>query len=73
MENEIIFENKTKCETHSPHEKCLSLNCFNPQINFPMCTIATMPRLPEHCVEYARILQWPKERPFGGLRQSKCI
>eukprot|EP00064_Thunnus_orientalis_P025642 superscaffoldBa00013531_g26039 len=24
-----------------------------------------MPRLPEHCIEYARILQWPKELPFG--------
>ncbi|CAB1314815.1 unnamed protein product, partial [Coregonus sp. 'balchen'] len=23
-----------------------------PDINFPMCTIASMPRLPEHCVEY---------------------
>uniref|UniRef100_M4APQ4 NEDD8-activating enzyme E1 catalytic subunit n=1 Tax=Xiphophorus maculatus TaxID=8083 RepID=M4APQ4_XIPMA len=45
-----------------------TLELYPPQvINFPMCTIATMPRLPEHCVEYARILQWPKERPFGGF------
>lgn len=36
------------------------------QVNFPMCTIASMPRLPEHCIEYVRILQWPKEQPFGG-------
>ncbi len=36
------------------------------QINFPMCTIASMPRLPEHCVEYVRMLLWPKEKPFGG-------
>ena len=36
------------------------------QINFPMCTIASMPRLPEHCVEYVRVLLWPKEKPFGG-------
>ncbi|XP_031650253.1 NEDD8-activating enzyme E1 catalytic subunit-like [Oncorhynchus kisutch] len=34
-------------------------------INFPMCTIASMPRLPEHCVEYVRMLQWPKDKPFG--------
>ncbi|XP_014343459.1 NEDD8-activating enzyme E1 catalytic subunit isoform X5 [Latimeria chalumnae] len=34
-------------------------------INFPMCTIASMPRLPEHCIEYVRIFQWPKEQPFG--------
>lgn len=43
---------------------CGSVVCF--QVNFPMCTIASMPRLPEHCVEYVRILQWPKEKPFGG-------
>uniref|UniRef100_A0A671UHN9 NEDD8-activating enzyme E1 catalytic subunit n=1 Tax=Sparus aurata TaxID=8175 RepID=A0A671UHN9_SPAAU len=43
-----------------------TLELYPPQINFPMCTIASMPRLPEHCIEYARILQWPKEKPFGG-------
>lgn len=43
---------------------CCSVVCF--QVNFPMCTIASMPRLPEHCIEYVRILQWPKEKPFGG-------
>ncbi|MED6287440.1 NEDD8-activating protein uba3 [Characodon lateralis] len=42
-----------------------TLELYPPQINFPMCTIATMPRLPEHCIEYVRILQWPKEIPFG--------
>ena len=36
------------------------------QINFPLCTIAHTPRLPEHCIEYVRILLWPKEEPFGG-------
>lgn len=35
------------------------------QVNFPLCTIAHMPRLPEHCVEYVKVLQWPKEQPFG--------
>uniref|UniRef100_A0A3B4E178 NEDD8-activating enzyme E1C n=1 Tax=Pygocentrus nattereri TaxID=42514 RepID=A0A3B4E178_PYGNA len=43
-----------------------TLELYPPQINFPMCTIASMPRLPEHCIEYVRILQWPKEKPFGG-------
>ncbi|KAM5148460.1 NEDD8-activating enzyme E1 catalytic subunit isoform 1-T1 [Mantella aurantiaca] len=42
-----------------------TLDLYPPQINFPMCTIASMPRLPEHCIEYVRILQWPKEQPFG--------
>ena len=36
------------------------------QVNFPLCTIAHTPRLPEHCVEYVRLLQWAKENPFGG-------
>jgi len=42
---------------------CLS---FKLQINFPLCTIAHTPRLPEHCIEYVRILLWPKENPFDG-------
>lgn len=53
----------------------LSYSFLSPtQINFPMCTIASMPRLPEHCVEYVRILLWPKEKPFGGTWiHSICI
>ncbi|XP_040061113.1 NEDD8-activating enzyme E1 catalytic subunit isoform X1 [Ixodes scapularis] len=42
-----------------------TLDLYPPQVNFPLCTIAHTPRLPEHCVEYARILLWPKEQPFG--------
>ncbi|XP_055748107.1 NEDD8-activating enzyme E1 catalytic subunit-like isoform X1 [Salvelinus fontinalis] len=42
-----------------------TLELYPPQIHFPMCTIASMPRLPEHCVEYVRMLQWPKDKPFG--------
>ena len=35
------------------------------KVNFPLCTIAHTPRLAEHCIEYARVLLWPKENPFG--------
>ena len=35
------------------------------QVNFPLCTIAHTPRLPEHCIEYVRLLLWQKENPFG--------
>ncbi|XP_055337995.1 NEDD8-activating enzyme E1 catalytic subunit-like [Paramacrobiotus metropolitanus] len=42
-----------------------SLDLYPPAVNFPMCTIAHTPRLPEHCIEYAKILLWPKEEPFG--------
>ncbi|XP_067684861.1 NEDD8-activating enzyme E1 catalytic subunit-like [Haliotis asinina] len=42
-----------------------TLDLYPPQVNFPLCTIAHTPRLPEHCIEYVRILLWPKEQPFG--------
>jgi len=42
-----------------------TLGLYPPQINFPLCTIAHTPRLPEHCIEYVRILLWSKEEPFG--------
>lgn len=32
-----------------------------------MCTIAHTPRLPEHCIEYVRVLRWPQDKPFGGM------
>jgi len=43
-----------------------TLGLYPPQINFPLCTIAHTPRMPEHCIEYVRILLWPKEEPFGA-------
>lgn len=43
-----------------------TLDLYPPQVNFPLCTIAHTPRLPEHCVEYVRVLLWPKEQPFGA-------
>jgi ubiquitin-activating enzyme E1 C len=30
---------------------------------YPICTIANTPRLPEHCIEWASVIQWPKEFP----------
>ncbi|XP_005098883.1 NEDD8-activating enzyme E1 catalytic subunit [Aplysia californica] len=43
-----------------------TLGFYPPQVNFPLCTIAHTPRLPEHCIEFVRILLWPKEEPFGA-------
>ncbi|XP_077987685.1 NEDD8-activating enzyme E1 catalytic subunit-like [Glandiceps talaboti] len=42
-----------------------TLELYPPQVVFPMCTIAHTPRLPEHCIEYAKVLVWPQEKPFG--------
>lgn len=42
-----------------------TLDLFPPQVSFPLCTIANTPRLPEHCIEYVKVIQWPKENPFG--------
>ncbi|RIB07831.1 hypothetical protein C2G38_2022366 [Gigaspora rosea] len=39
-----------------------SLDMLNKQTAFPICTIANTPRLPEHCIEWASVIQWPKER-----------
>lgn len=33
---------------------------FNKPTTFPICTIANTPRLPEHCIEWASVLEWPK-------------
>ncbi|CAG8582938.1 13929_t:CDS:2 [Funneliformis caledonium] len=40
-----------------------SLDMLGKQRTFPICTIANTPRLPEHCIEWASAIHWPKERP----------
>ena len=41
-----------------------SLDMLNKPTAFPICTIANTPRLPEHCIEWASVLEWPRVR--GG-------
>lgn len=43
-----------------------TLDLYPPQVNYPLCTIANTPRLPEHCIEYVKVIQWPKENPFNA-------
>eukprot|EP01137_Pigoraptor_chileana_P025426 Opistho-2@94917 len=56
----VIFPGMSSCF------EC-SLDAFPPQVTYPMCTIANTPRLPQHCIEYAKIVQWPKEFPDTPL------
>uniref|UniRef100_A0A0R3RQX8 NEDD8-activating enzyme E1 catalytic subunit n=1 Tax=Elaeophora elaphi TaxID=1147741 RepID=A0A0R3RQX8_9BILA len=43
-----------------------TIDLYPPQITFPMCTIANTPRLPEHCIEYVKVIQWHTDKPFNG-------
>lgn len=42
-----------------------TLDLYPPQVTYPLCTIANTPRLPEHCIEYVKVIQWAKENPWG--------
>ena len=33
------------------------------RVVYPLCTLAAMPRLPEHCIEWAHQLEWNKRYP----------
>jgi len=54
----VIYPGVTPCF------ECI-LPLFPPQINFPMCTLADIPRTPAHCVEWAKQLEWDRAKPFG--------
>lgn len=54
----VIIPRKSSCF------EC-TLGLFPPAKNYPLCTIANTPRLPEHCIEYANVVQWPRENPYG--------
>ncbi|RSH87021.1 hypothetical protein EHS25_003509 [Saitozyma podzolica] len=43
------------------------LPMLTPPTAFPICTIANTPRLPEHCIEWASVLEWPKVFPDKKL------
>lgn len=42
-----------------------SLDMLSRQTVYPICTIANTPRLPEHCIEWASVLEWPRVHGEG--------
>jgi ubiquitin-activating enzyme E1 C len=40
-----------------------TLSLLPKQEVYPMCTIADTPRLPEHCIQYAYVVEWQKHFP----------
>ena len=40
-----------------------SLDMHTKPVTYPMCTIANTPRIPEHCIEYASVVEFPKAFP----------
>ena len=40
-----------------------TMHALPPQVNYPMCTVRETPRKPEHCIQYAYVIEW--ENIFG--------
>ena len=52
---------------------CICLKNFQPLAgNYPLCTIAETPRLPEHCVEYAVVVLWEQRFPGQKLNRDRA-
>jgi len=43
------------------------LDMHAPRAAVPLCTIASIPRQPEHCIEWAHVIAWDEEKPFPKL------
>lgn len=56
----VIFPSMTSCI------EC-QLDMHAPRAAVPLCTIASIPRQPEHCVEWAHVIAWDEEKPFPKL------
>lgn len=40
---------------------------YPPRVTFPLCTLTNRPRLPEHCIEYTKLVLWSEQNPFGNV------
>ncbi|KAJ1331058.1 NEDD8-activating enzyme E1 [Microdochium nivale] len=56
----VVFPTMTPCI------EC-QLDLYTPRAAVPLCTLATIPRQPEHCIEWAHIIAWDQDKPFPEL------
>lgn len=59
-QSRVIYPTMTSCI------EC-QLDMHAPRAAVPLCTLATIPRQPEHCIEWAHIIAWETEKPFPSL------
>jgi ubiquitin-activating enzyme E1 C len=59
-QSRVIYPTMTSCI------EC-QLDMHAPRAAVPLCTLATIPRQPEHCIEWAHIMAWEQEKPFPTL------
>ncbi|KAK4240794.1 hypothetical protein C8A03DRAFT_31068 [Achaetomium macrosporum] len=56
----VIYPTVTSCI------EC-QLDMHAPRAAVPLCTLASIPRQPEHCIEWAHVIAWDQEKPFPKL------
>ena len=56
----VIHPFKTACY------EC-TLATLPPEQSYPLCTIKEIPRLPEHCIQYAFMVLWPEHFPDRAM------
>ncbi|KXS98144.1 hypothetical protein AC578_9407 [Pseudocercospora eumusae] len=54
-QSRVIFPTMTSCI------EC-QLDMHAPRAAVPLCTLATIPRQPQHCIEWAHIIKWEEDR-----------
>ena len=54
-QSRVIFPTMTSCI------EC-QLDMHAPRAAVPLCTLAAIPRQPQHCIEWAHIIKWEEER-----------
>lgn len=55
-----------QCMVVKPYESCCYeciLSALPKVTTYNSCTIASTPRLPEHCIQYIYEIEWPKQFP----------